>query len=126
MIVGNLSIDDLELKEVIGNGASGYVYKAIHLPTSRVIALKSINSFDHNKRHQLMNDLRSLHKNKCPFLIEFCGALYEEGIVKIALEYMDMGSMKDIIKGARKLNKEWISSNKEACLIPESIMAKMI
>jgi hypothetical protein len=73
-----------------------------------------------------MNDLRSLHKNKCLFLIEFCGALYEEGIVKIALEYMDMGSMKDIIKGARKLNKEWISSNKEACLIPESIMAKMI
>jgi hypothetical protein len=34
-IIGNFTADDLEYKEVLGNGASGYVYKAIHLPTGR-------------------------------------------------------------------------------------------
>lgn len=35
VIVGNLAKEDLEIKEVIGNGASGYVYKAIHKQTGR-------------------------------------------------------------------------------------------
>ena len=51
IIVGNLAKEDLEMKEVIGNGASGYVYKAIHIPTGRVLAIKSINAFDKGKRH---------------------------------------------------------------------------
>ena len=51
LIVGNLMKEDLEMKEVIGNGASGYVYKAIHKPTGKVLALKSINAFDKPKRH---------------------------------------------------------------------------
>jgi mitogen-activated protein kinase kinase len=101
LIVGNLEKEDLEIKEIIGNGACGYVYKAIHKPTGKAMALKSINAFDKGKRHQLINDLRSLHKNACPFLVEFCGALFEEGSVKVALEYMDMGSLKSIIKLAK-------------------------
>jgi serine/threonine protein kinase len=60
MLVGNLSKEDLDMREVIGNGASGYVYKAIHKPTGRVLALKSINAHDKPKRHQLVNDLRGL------------------------------------------------------------------
>lgn len=55
--------EDLDILEVIGNGASGYVYKAFHRPTNKMLALKSINAFDKPKRHQLINDLRSLHKN---------------------------------------------------------------
>jgi serine/threonine protein kinase len=46
LIVGNLSIDDLEIQEAIGNGASGYVYKALHKPTGRLLAIKTINAFD--------------------------------------------------------------------------------
>lgn len=49
--MGNLSSEDLELSSVLGSGASGYVYKAIHKPTGRLLALKSINAFDKDKRH---------------------------------------------------------------------------
>jgi len=53
--------------------------------------------------------------------VEFCGAIFEEGSVKVALEYMDMGSLKNIIKIA-KLSPSW----KEGLpLIPESTMAKI-
>ncbi len=53
--------------------------------------------------------------------MEFCGALFEEGSVKVALEYMDMGSLKNIIKLA-KLNPNWKLGEP---LIPEAAMAKM-
>ena len=121
LIVGNLAKEDLQMMEVVGNGASGYVYKALHIPTGKLLALKSINAFDKGKRHQLINDLRSLQKNSCPFLVEFCGALYEEGAVKVALEYMDMGSLKNIVKLAKK-NPEW---QKGEPLIPEAVMSKI-
>ena len=62
------------------------------------MALKSINVFDQGKRRQLANDLRTLTKNECPFLIKFMGAIFENGQVKIALEYMEMGSLKSLIK----------------------------
>ena len=42
MIVGNLVEEDLELGEILGNGASGYVYAAVHRPTGRKVALKRI------------------------------------------------------------------------------------
>ena len=51
VIVGNLQKEDLEMQEVIGNGACGYVYKAIHKPSGKILALKSINAFDKPKRH---------------------------------------------------------------------------
>ena len=33
--VGNLTEDSLEIGEVLGRGACGFVYKAIHKPTGR-------------------------------------------------------------------------------------------
>ena len=40
------------------------------------------------------------------FLVQFLGAMYEEGSVKVALEYMDMGSLKHLQKMAIKKNGE--------------------
>jgi len=69
----------------------------------------------------MINDLRSLSKNECPFLVKFYGAMFDEGTVKVALELMDMGSIKDIIKLA-KLNPTW---RKGKPLIPEAVISKM-
>lgn len=40
LIGGNLQQSDLEYGEVLGNGASGYVYAAVHKPTGAKVALK--------------------------------------------------------------------------------------
>jgi len=40
LISGNLVESDLEYGKVLGNGASGYVYAAVHKPTGRHVALK--------------------------------------------------------------------------------------
>mmetsp|Transcript_39469 Transcript_39469/g.60277 ORF Transcript_39469/g.60277 Transcript_39469/m.60277 type:complete len:80 (-) Transcript_39469:651-890(-) len=79
MIVGNLTEEDLEYGDdnILGNGASGYVYLATHRATGKQMALKSINVFDQGKRRQLVNDLRSLQKGNCQFLVHFMGALFD-------------------------------------------------
>lgn len=121
LISGNLIQSDLEYGRVLGNGASGYVYEALHRPTGRTVALKQINVFDKHKRHQMINDLRTLSLNECPFLVKFFGAMFDEGTVIVALELMDMGSLKDVIKLA-KLNPDW---KKDKPLLPETVISKI-
>jgi hypothetical protein len=87
------------------------------------MALKSINVFDKGKRHQLVNDLRSLQAHTCPFLVQFMGALFDQGTVKVALEYMDMGSLKSMHKLALKKDANNIELGKP--LIPEPVIAKI-
>lgn len=124
VIVGNLVEEDLELGEILGNGASGYVYAAVHKPTGRKVALKRINVFDKGKRHQLINDLRSLSKHDCPFLIQFFGAMFDEGSVKVALELMNIGSLKDVVTLAKK-DPQWNETSQKPC-VPEPVAAKMM
>ena len=72
MIVGNLTEDDLDYgpeETILGNGAAGYVYLVTHRQTGIQMAMKCISVYDQGKRHQLVNDLRSLQKTNCPFLI---------------------------------------------------------
>ena len=79
-----------------------------------LIVYKSINIYDQEKRHQLMNDLSSLLKHKvasdemmaCPFLVKLLGAYYDEGSVKVILELMDCGSLSDLIKKTKKHKAE--------------------
>ena len=41
----------------------------------------------------MKNDLKVLQDNNCPFLVKFYGAFYQEGTVKLVLEYMNLGSL---------------------------------
>lgn len=63
------------------------------------MALKTVNLHDRDKRHQMLNDLRICLANhyKSDNLIDFYGAFYHEGMIKIILELMDLGSLRDLI-----------------------------
>jgi len=94
---------ELELGQVIGHGSSGVVYAARHVPTGTFIALKvtakqSINVYERERRKQLVNDLKALDEIACPHFVKYFGAFFEEGVVKIAMELMDLGSIRRIIK----------------------------
>lgn len=49
--------------------------------------------------------------------------MYEEGSVKVALEYMDMGSLKSLMKLAISKDAHLIEEKKP--LIPEAVMSKI-
>ena len=118
-ITYTITPEDIEIEKPIGNGASGNVYKAILKNKNIPIAVKSINIYDDNKRQQFKNDLRVLSYNKCNFLVHFYGAFFQEGTVKILLEYMNLGSLENILKIIKKKKLP------QPC-IPEPILAKIV
>ena len=71
----------------------------------------------------MINDLRSLQAHTCPFLVQFMGALFDQGTVKVALEYMDMGSLVSLKQLAIKKDGGNIKEQKP--IIPEAVMAKI-
>eukprot|EP00750_Incisomonas_marina_P026402 INCI5904.1.p1 GENE.INCI5904.1~~INCI5904.1.p1 ORF type:complete len:866 (-),score=169.27 INCI5904.1:1844-4441(-) len=52
--------------DMLGRGASGSVYKAIHLPTLRLVAVKVIPVYEAAKRRQMISELKVLYKNLVP------------------------------------------------------------
>jgi serine/threonine protein kinase len=49
--------------DVLGAGASGRVYKTVHVPSLTVVAVKSIPMYDVNKRHRLEEEFKALYHN---------------------------------------------------------------
>jgi len=104
----------------LGQGASGYVQKAVHKPSGTPLAIKSINVYDKHKRHQLVNDLKALHASNCEYLVQLYGAYFDEGTVKVALECMDIGSLGDIMKLIKR------SKGTLQPLITEPVMVEIV
>lgn len=93
----SLKYEDLRVGEMIGRGSSSIVLHGVHGPTGTPIALKVINLFDRSKREQLIREIVTLYDAQCPNLITFYGAFYREGSITIALEYMDGGSLANVL-----------------------------
>ena len=62
---------------LLGRGASSIVRKAIHLPTSRMLALKVISVAEKEKRKALLLEMKTLIDSpQYPGLVSFIGAFY--------------------------------------------------
>jgi mitogen-activated protein kinase kinase 4 len=72
------SEDLLDMGE-IGRGAFGTVNKMVHKRTNTVMAVKRIRStVDEKDQKQLLMDLAVVMKTKCPYIVQFYGALFKE------------------------------------------------
>lgn len=90
---------DLETVELLGMGSYGTVYKAKHVPTGTWMALKIIPlEVSKTGIKQVLSELEVLSLNRSPYIIDFYGAFYSDGIVSICLEYMDEHTLESIIK----------------------------
>ncbi|OQS07183.1 ser/thr kinase [Thraustotheca clavata] len=89
---------ELEWGDTIGQGASGTVRISKHKPTGTILALKLINMFDKGKREQLMREIQALFDSECPCLVTFYGAFLKDSAVALALEYMDRGSLENVVQ----------------------------
>lgn len=68
-----------------------------------------------NVRKQILLELKTLHKTQCDYVVDFFDAFYDEGSFFIALEFMDGGSLANVIST--------VYSNGSS--IPESILGKI-
>ncbi|OQR81886.1 mitogen-activated protein kinase kinase [Thraustotheca clavata] len=115
--------DSLVILNELGHGASGKVFKALYLPTFKLVAVKVIRVYDQKKRHQMLRELKSLYANfvslnetraaaACDELVMFYDAYTnpEIGCVSIVLEYMDGGSLEDIMKSGCPCSEDQIAN----------------
>mmetsp|Transcript_22785 Transcript_22785/g.31247 ORF Transcript_22785/g.31247 Transcript_22785/m.31247 type:complete len:1006 (+) Transcript_22785:85-3102(+) len=98
--------------EKIGHGSSSTVFKSVMLRTLTVCAEKVVTVDDPSKRSQLRRELEYLkvsfsEDNQCiestaqsPFIVHLLDVLSNplDGTLSICLEYMDGGSLQDIVR----------------------------
>ena len=101
-------LDELRATANLGQGASGVVQRVLHVPSGTALALKVVNvtldaAQNEKKVRHLITELRTLHLSACPNIVSFHGAFYKEGAVYLCLEYMDFGSLADLLKMASPL-----------------------
>ncbi len=96
---------------ILGRGASGVVAKVIHKSSLIILALKVIDVGDKSKRSQVLRELKQLDSTRySPYIVEFYGAYYSDGQVKLALEYMNRGSLQSILHTFGPLKERLLQS----------------
>ena len=87
-----------EIKE-LGRGTSGVVRLMVHEPSQTKLALKQVLVETGSQvRKQLLGELRTLFNCNCDYVVRYYGAYFAEGSVNVALEFMDGGSLSDLIR----------------------------
>lgn len=100
----HISDKDIRVLEIVGRGASSTVIKGFCPRLNRFVAVKRINMYEQDTRHQMMNDIKALcNAPNVPGLVQFYGAYHtpESGQINIILEYMNGGSLADVVKKVR-------------------------
>jgi len=92
------SLTDFKILKSLGSGAGGVVKKALHIPSNYELALKVMTlDVSDAVRKQIITELKTLYLNQSEYVVAFYDAFFTEGSIYIALEYMDGGSLADII-----------------------------
>lgn len=112
----NCSAKDVMVFGALGAGAGGVVKRAVHVPSHRFIALKSMTVFEREKRAALIAEMKLLCERQgggsgltggdeagpgcCANVVRFLGAFYspETNLINIALEYVEGGSLESLVK----------------------------
>eukprot|EP01095_Lingulamoeba_sp_RSL-Kostka_P014052 TRINITY_DN6005_c0_g1_i3.p1 TRINITY_DN6005_c0_g1~~TRINITY_DN6005_c0_g1_i3.p1 ORF type:complete len:293 (-),score=80.23 TRINITY_DN6005_c0_g1_i3:285-1163(-) len=97
MVLGKNDIEFTD--ETLGSGSSGTVKKAYHPNTDSILAIKVI-PLDLNEqiRKKVLQEIRTLFNCDHPNVVGFQGAFYTDGMINIALEFMDGGNLADVLK----------------------------
>ncbi|KAK1158056.1 dual specificity mitogen-activated protein kinase kinase 5 [Acipenser oxyrinchus oxyrinchus] len=91
---GQMNEQDIENRELLGHGNGGTVYKAHHVPSSKILAVKVIPlDITLELQKQIMSELEILYKCDSSYIIGFYGAFFVENRISICTEFMDGGSL---------------------------------
>ena len=84
-----------EILERMGEGSYGSVWKARHIKSNRVVAIKIIPA--DSELNDLMKEITILKECNSDYIIRYYGSYYKEGDLWIVMEFGDCGSLADSI-----------------------------
>ena len=74
------------------------MYFAEHMTTRKPYAVKIFNLYDRSRREQLISELAILTSQDCETLVKFHSAYMDSGSIGVIIEYMDFGSLDQLMK----------------------------
>ncbi|XP_074385867.1 uncharacterized protein LOC141725732 [Zonotrichia albicollis] len=100
--------------EQIGQGAFGTVYKGLDRATGGEVAIKKMSLRGQN-RERAVNEILLLKDKKNPNIVKFLDSFLVDGDLWLVMEYMDGGTLQDVVRQTRMAEGEMAAVSRE-CL----------
>lgn len=104
------SLEDLETIKVIGKGSGGIVQLVRHKWIGRLFALKVIQmNIQEDIRKQIVQELKINQASQCPNIVVCHHSFYHNGAISLVFEYMDRGSLTDVIRQLKTILEPYLA-----------------
>ncbi|XP_073132185.1 mitogen-activated protein kinase kinase 6 [Henckelia pumila] len=104
------SLEDLETIKVIGKGSGGVVQLVRHKWVGTLFALKVIQmNIQEEIRKQIVQELKINQASQCPHVVVCYHSFYHNGAISLVFEYMDRGSLVDIIRQLKTILEPYLA-----------------
>lgn len=104
------SLEDLETIKVIGKGSGGVVQLVRHKWVGTLFALKVIQmNIQENFRKQIVQELKINQASQCSHIVVCYHSFYHNGVISLVLEYMDRGSLVDVIRQVKTILEPYLA-----------------
>jgi len=87
---------DFHLLEKLGEGSYGSVWKAMHIKTKTVTAIKKVPV--ENDLEEILNEIKIMKCCRSPYIISYYGSYFKENELWIVMEYCGAGSVNDLMR----------------------------
>ncbi|KAK7411896.1 hypothetical protein VNO78_03339 [Psophocarpus tetragonolobus] len=106
-----LNLADIDTIKVIGKGHGGIVQLVQHKWTNQFFALKEIQmNIEEPICGQIAQELKINQSAQCPYVVLCYHSFYHNGLMSIVLEYMDGGSLEDLLKKVKTIPESYVSA----------------
>ncbi|KAJ4708697.1 Mitogen-activated protein kinase [Melia azedarach] len=106
-----LNLEDIDTIKVVGKGSGGIVQLVQHKWTGQFFALKVIQmNIEESARRQIAQELKINQSSQCPYVVVCYQSFYNNGVISIILEYMDGGSLADLLKNVKTIPEEYLAA----------------
>ncbi|GAU23775.1 hypothetical protein TSUD_142670 [Trifolium subterraneum] len=106
----DFTLDDLETVKVIGKGSGGVVQLVRHKWLGKLFALKAIQmNVQEDIRKQIVQELKINQASQCPHVVVCYHSFYNNGVISLVLEYMDRGSLVDVIRQVNTILEPYLA-----------------
>ncbi|XP_053860097.1 serine/threonine-protein kinase PAK 3-like [Vidua macroura] len=103
--------------EYIGRGTFGDVCRALDNATGGQVAIKKINLQELRKKELKVNELMLMKPNKNPNLVNYLDSYRVDGQRWLVMEYMDGGTLSDVISETHLSEDEMAAISREPQLL---------